>query len=159
MGPKKKENNGNSYEHSVNVWVEKYWKKNTSGNKDRERGGDIVLDCVVKKSFRKLGAFELWSKWQKGASHVKSFKWHEQQAPYPQTGVSWDIWRTERRPVGLIEWKCDTRWSQRGKLFICDSKWEALVLLTLTLAKSEPGSCMFCSSFNNIIGCCLANES
>ena len=24
-----------------------------------KEGGDIVLDCVVKKSFRKLGAFEL----------------------------------------------------------------------------------------------------
>ena len=37
-----------------------------------KEGEDIVLDCVVKKSFREMGAFELWSKWYKGTSHVKS---------------------------------------------------------------------------------------
>ena len=74
MGPKKKKKNGNSYEYSVNIWVEKYRKKKKIHQviETEKEGGDIVLDCVVKKSFRKVGAFELWSKWQKGASHVKS---------------------------------------------------------------------------------------
>lgn len=75
----------------------------------------------------------------------ESFRWHEQQAHYPQTGISWDIWRTERKSVGLIEWKCDGRWSQRGKqVSVLEStSYLYLILNEKLLDNSEPGSCMF----------------
>lgn len=59
-GTKNKHESNGKNNYSANLWVEKYWKK-MSGNGDRERGGDIVLDCVVKKSFTKVRTFELWS--------------------------------------------------------------------------------------------------
>lgn len=58
-----------------------------SGNGNRERVRDTVLDCVVKKSLTKLGHLSYDPNDQKDPPSTEAFRQHEQQDHCPKAGT------------------------------------------------------------------------